>query len=631
MPIQEIQSLAQFADETLVLVGKANQSSASEMTPYLQEWSQKLSQAVTGMGASNQVQLIKEQFNLDDQSIAFILLTLLPALDTKYTDFFKEASSNPARKIPTIDLVSSLMCDSYDQKTTFINQLRDDSPIFKWRMLKRLGDDFIQSELLPGKDLVLHLASTNELTRDASGLVSQITKPALGIPADQVKNKPIGQIISIIGGIDARRKSYAFNCSQMLQRPLYQFNAELFQSIKDPVGELTETLLFVMLRNGVLYWEDGISTFQEQADVAKLIRSWLSMKNSLLIVGQDEHKTLPTIFKNINTDSVTLVKADQKINQLIWESVGNEFLQVTNVDYKQLSNTYTTDYTRIEETMRRAAEGKEKTGVAVTTEAVISDYLATSPEKVTDMASRDHSSYSFEDMILPKDTQSGIDHLVKAYQQRAKVNPAHPAGIIAIFEGAKGTGKTMAAICLANQLGIPLYKVDYSALVGVSQDAEKTLNLLFAEAERNTALLLFDNADNLFTESETSDTHRALISTLIQKMESYGCLILLATSDKPKVSKELFQRALMQVDFPVLNSKDQYALFTKILAQKGIKIKNESQLQDMVKKLGANGRQIQNIVQNAIISSDGEHVPLQELEITANDLAKAIDLEKKKQ
>lgn len=631
MPNQDISAISKFADATLALIaGASAEQSEDRINQLIEQWDANLTQTISGIGASPKIQLLKQQFGLENQSIAFLLLSLLPALDTKYTNFYREISAEPKDDTPTVDLVSTIVSSTFDDKTKLNTSLRDDSPVFYWRMLRRSGDDFIRSQVLPGKDIVLHLSGENVLDQDSTGLIKRSSKEELSLPTDSVKEPPTGQIVTINGGIAVRRRSYAFHCGQLLKRPVYLLNVKLLQTLDNPTDELSEALLFTQLNDGILYWEGGLSTLQAQADLVAVINAWLKLKGSCLLIGEDQHQTLPQALNSIKTDSIQLEKENPKINQMIWESVGNRFLGVTNVDYKQLSQTYTTDYVRIEETIRKAGEARQNTTDAVQTKQLVSYYLATSPEQITGFAQRDHAKSSFEDMVLPSEVQASVALIEKAYDQRSKLNPDKPAGVMAIFEGETGTGKTMTSVCFANQLGVPLYKVDYSLLVSTPKDPQKTLDQLFDEAERNTALLLFDNADSLFNQSSATAEHRALISALINKMEAYGNLIILATSAKPEVNKELFQKAMISVNFPTLNAKQQYDLFVKILAKKGVKLKNEAQLQQLVKQLGANGRQIENIVNNAILSASAGHVPLEELEIAGKDLAQAIEIEKSK-
>ena len=99
-------------------------------------------------------------------------------------------------------------------------------------------------------------------------------------------------------------------------------------------------------------------------------------------------------------------------------------------------------------------------------------------------------------------------------------------GLSALFAGPSGTGKTMAAEVIANELQLDLYKIDLSAVVSkYIGETEKNLAKIFTEAESSNAILFFDEADALFGKrTKVSDAHDryANIETsyLLQKMES---------------------------------------------------------------------------------------------------------------
>ena len=109
-------------------------------------------------------------------------------------------------------------------------------------------------------------------------------------------------------------------------------------------------------------------------------------------------------------------------------------------------------------------------------------------------------------------------------------------GSRALFAGASGTGKTMAAEVLARELGLDLYRIDLRRVVSkYIGETEKNLRRLFDAAEASGAILLFDEADALFGKrSEVKDSHDRYanieVSYLLQRMEAYRGLAILTTN-----------------------------------------------------------------------------------------------------
>src|SRR5439155_15703157 len=165
--------------------------------------------------------------------------------------------------------------------------------------------------------------------------------------------------------------------------------------------------------------------------------------------------------------------------------------------------------------------------------------------------------YTWEDIVLPPPQLASLRLIGTMIRQRSVVygewgfdrKLALGKGVIALFAGPSGTGKTMAAEILAHDLGLDLYKIDLSAVVNkFIGETEKNLEKLFSEAQDSDAILFFDEADALFGKrSGVSDAHDryANIETayLLQRTEEYNGLVILA-SNLPKNVDEAFVRRL---------------------------------------------------------------------------------------
>jgi hypothetical protein len=129
-------------------------------------------------------------------------------------------------------------------------------------------------------------------------------------------------------------------------------------------------------------------------------------------------------------------------------------------------------------------------------------------------------------------------------------------GVSALFAGDSGTGKTMAAEVLANDLKLDLYRIDLSAVVSkYIGETEKNLREVFDAAERGGAILLFDEADALFGKrSEVKDSHDRYanieVDYLLQRMESFAGLAILATNIKSALDTAFVRRLRFIVTFP---------------------------------------------------------------------------------
>ena len=130
----------------------------------------------------------------------------------------------------------------------------------------------------------------------------------------------------------------------------------------------------------------------------------------------------------------------------------------------------------------------------------------------------------------------------------------------ALFTGMPGTGKTMAAECIAGELGIPLYKVDLSQIVDkYIGETEKKLEKVFRYAQSANVILFFDEADALFGKrSEVKDSKdkyaNTEVSYILQRIEQYDGMVILASNFIRNIDEAFMRRMKYVVEFEMPGS-----------------------------------------------------------------------------
>ena len=170
---------------------------------------------------------------------------------------------------------------------------------------------------------------------------------------------------------------------------------------------------------------------------------------------------------------------------------------------------------------------------------------------------------TWDDIVLPQQQATQLHELAARYRHRGTVyeqwgyRPIPSAGIVALFAGTSGTGKTLAAEVVAGDLGLDLYKIDLSSVVSkYIGETEKNLERIFTAAAAANLVLFFDEADAVFGKrSEVSDAHDryANIETayLLQRLEMYDGIVILATNLQGNIDQAFTRRIHVSVDFPV--------------------------------------------------------------------------------
>lgn len=242
------------------------------------------------------------------------------------------------------------------------------------------------------------------------------------------------------------------------------------------------------------------------------------------------------------------------------------------------------------------------------------------------LAQRIASAATWCDLVLPEAQKSILRqiaaharHRLTVYQQWGFANKgARGLGISALFAGESGTGKTMAAEVLANQLHLDLYRIDLASVVSkYIGDTEKNLRRVFDAAEDSGAILLFDEADALFGKrSEVRDSHDRYanieVSYLLQRMEAYRGLAILTTNMKAALDVAFQRRLSFVVQFPFPDQQQRELIWRGVFpAATPVAQLDHAKLA----RLSMSGGNIRNIALNAafLAAEDGTPVGMKHL------------------
>lgn len=167
---------------------------------------------------------------------------------------------------------------------------------------------------------------------------------------------------------------------------------------------------------------------------------------------------------------------------------------------------------------------------------------------------------TFDDLVLPEHVLASLHRLVSWGRHRDEVDAHGPLrrgrGIAALFAGNPGTGKTLAAHVIAEELSVDLFQVELSAIVDkYIGETEKHLEKVFEAAEALDVVLFFDEADALFgSRSEVRDARDRYanqeIAYLLQRMERFEGITILATNLRGNLDRAFSRRMSFIINFP---------------------------------------------------------------------------------
>jgi hypothetical protein len=190
-------------------------------------------------------------------------------------------------------------------------------------------------------------------------------------------------------------------------------------------------------------------------------------------------------------------------------------------------------------------------------------------------ARRIRPAVTWDDLVLPERPLTQLRELALRARHRDRVlgdwrlsaGGGRGRGVLGLFAGESGTGKTLSAEVVAAELGLDLYVVQLSSVVDkYVGETEKNLERIFTEADRTDAVLLFDEADAVFGKrSEVKDSHDRYANMesayLLQRLESFDGIALLTTNLRANIDEAFTRRLDLVVDFPFPDAEQRLALW----------------------------------------------------------------------
>ncbi|MFH8349135.1 ATP-binding protein [Streptomyces sp. NPDC018045] len=190
-------------------------------------------------------------------------------------------------------------------------------------------------------------------------------------------------------------------------------------------------------------------------------------------------------------------------------------------------------------------------------------------------ARRIRPAVDWRDLVLPDGPLAQLRELALRARHRDRVlgdwrlsaGGGRGHGVLGLFAGESGTGKTLSAEVIAADLGVDLYMVQLSSIVDkYVGETEKNLERIFTEADRTDAVLLFDEADAVFGKrSEVKDSHDRYANMesayLLQRLESFDGIALLTTNLRANIDDAFTRRLDLVIDFPFPDAGQRLALW----------------------------------------------------------------------
>lgn len=566
--------------------------------------------------------VLRRNLGLSQFESEVLLLCASMEFDTRIASLCAQAQDDATRRYPTFALAMALFAEpAWDV-------LSPERPLRYWRLLEinqpgaqalttsalradeRIvnyikGLNYLDDRLVP---LLLPLRSEDrglDLPLSQQSMVDAMVRQVQD--AGSLQAVPVMQLL---GADSPSKQLVASHAAVALSLPLYRLPIELLPS---PPAEL-EQLTRLLMREAAL-WPFALYLDAHEMEKtamsethASALHRFLARSSGIFFLDTQDRR-MDTGRASVAFDIGKPTKLEQ---HLAWDSLlGAQ----QNGTAARLAGQFNLNLTTIHQiastTLSSPAVGQQSIPQQLW-EACVVD---TRP-RLELLAQRIEPKATWDDIVLPEPELKLLHELAAQVANRTRVysdwgfaaKRARGLSINALFAGESGTGKTMAAEVLANDLRLSLFRIDLSAVVSkYIGETEKNLRRLFDAAEDGGAILFFDEADALFGKrSDVKDSHDRYanieINYLLQRIEAYRGLAILATNRKSALDQAFMRRIRFVVEFRAHGIQERKAIWERVFPRET----DTAELDyDRLAQLNLNGGNINNVAMNAAFLAAG--------------------------
>ncbi len=523
------------------------------------------------------LEILAARFGLSAFERDLLLLCIGMELDTRFPALCAQAQHDPARPYPTFALAFAILdAPGWDA-------LSPDRPLRYWRLLEihqSHAQPLIGAALVADARIVNFAKGLNHLDERLAPLLAPLPHAPLA-PSQQalvdavvhaLRQVPAGEalpVLQLLGADGASKRATTAAIAAALEAQAYRLAAELWPTAADEQA----TLLRLWQRESRLLplalYLDASGTAPGEPAAAQITRM-AAQAGGLVVLDTREAQAglaAPTL-------SFEVAKPTAIEQRAAWAAALGD---AAGANAPSLAGQFDFNLDAIARIAQRAQAGADDAS-ATLAQALWQGALAHARPALDRLAQRIGPKAGWAELELPAGETALLHQLAAQVAQRSRVyddwgfraRMNRGLAISALFAGESGTGKTMAAEVLARELDLLLYRIDLSAVVSkYIGETEKNLRRLFDAAEDGGAVLFFDEADALFGKrSEVKDSHDRYanieINYLLQQLESFRGLAILATNSKGALDGAFLRRLRFVVNFPFPAAAQRRAIWASV-------------------------------------------------------------------
>ncbi|CAH9053853.1 ATP-dependent zinc metalloprotease FtsH [Pseudoalteromonas holothuriae] len=604
---------------------KSQESDLSE--PFSQ-----LQQALGELVSSERFMIVKRLFLLSSSEIKMLALVYLQEQDPDVIAPFLGLSWFEQGPMLSLDKLLTLVDTTLNKQQT-MKQINLNSPLFEWGLLLLQNDVPALQRcvyLAPFLQHYFQLGQNNSEGLNYFTLVKPFTDPVFDVCGYPTITASDHSVVVLKGTDDNIPPWYVEQSAEKTNSMAALYSGEQLEHV-DANHIIAEIACLQLISGGkplLLYWAN-LSALPTPC--LKKLKRLLSSCGAITLVTNTKEPVLDVFFNYVYVEQIIEPSLTQRA--LAWLSLcpNNDMTEQDKSQANQLAAKYPVELPL----MKRLADKAKQQNANDYWQILQSLCFDAQSQHCDELAKLCQARYTLKDMMLQDKVAIELKELIARINLQTALQarlPRFNQGCKALFWGKPGTGKSMAAEVIAGELKLPLYMVNLANIASKwIGETEKHLAKLFDSAERNNAVLMFDEADAIFAKrSEVESSHdknaNMGVSYLLQRMEHYSGLLLLSTNFKSNLDEAFLRRFHGVIEFTLPTEQERVQIWTRHLNNNA-----DANLQQGIIKLATlfelSAAQIINICEVALLQSLMRNKP----QISRNDIANAIHRELSKQ
>lgn len=546
------------------------------------DWSAALrDNALWPLASSPCAQKLAARHGLTQFDLDILLLALASEFDLRYERLFAYLQDDVTRKRPTVDLVLRLLCPDDAARFVVRGRFNADAPLLRHGLVQLVNELGVMHPPLlaravgPDEQIVRWLLGTGGLhaelaavctrrleTRQRHDALAGLALPPavlqeLSHTADVIASHSVPAPMWVQSAGSTAWWEVACAVATTAGVSLLQLDAT-----RVPASDAERSLRLVLREawlGGDLLYIHGVDAWPVESSFATLLAALLREPHVPVLLGATSH--IPADLLGVAVP-LALPMPDASQRLAYWQAgLAQHRASLPVAEARTLAARFRLAPPQIAAAVAdaclRAHGAPSRSALEAAAREQSGDALTLVTDKVDARA-------TWDDIVLAPEVLAQLRELCGRVERRERVfedwgfgrKLSRGRGTAALFSGGSGTGKTMAAEVVANALGLDLYRIDLARVVDkYIGETEKKLDKVFRAAESANAILFFDEADALFGkrgETKDANDHYAnmQVAYLLQKMEAYEGVAILATNLASHFDEAFSRRLSQQIEFP---------------------------------------------------------------------------------